>query len=58
MRYDARPFEVGVTVGRLKKAGRTVNKVVAAKATKDLDPIWGKRFMPPNVFVTIVDTLR
>jgi len=41
-------------VAKLKKAGRTEQEVVAAKPTADLDPIWGKGFMMPDVFVSIV----
>ena len=41
-------------VQKLKKEGRTVDDVVAASVTKDLDPTWGKGFLPPNMFVTIV----
>lgn len=42
------------SVQKLKRAGRTADEVVAANVTKDLDPIWGKGFMPANMFVTIV----
>ena len=46
-------------VQKLKTAGRSAQEVVAAKPTADLDPVWGKGFMMPDVFVTIVyDTLR
>jgi glyoxylase-like metal-dependent hydrolase (beta-lactamase superfamily II) len=41
-------------VAKLKKAGRTEKEVVAAKPTADLDPVWGKGFMMPDVFVGIV----
>jgi len=41
-------------VQKLKTAGRTVEQMVAAKPTADLDATWGKGFMQPDVFVTIV----
>jgi hypothetical protein len=41
-------------VQKLKKEGRTVEEVVKAEPTKDLDPTWGKGFMQPAQFVTIV----
>jgi glyoxylase-like metal-dependent hydrolase (beta-lactamase superfamily II) len=41
-------------VQKLKTAGRTDKEVVAAKPTADLDAAWGKGFMQPDVFVTIV----
>ena len=46
-------------VQKLKTAGRTLDEVTAANVTKDLDPTWGKGFMPPPMFVGIVyNTLR
>jgi hypothetical protein len=41
-------------VQKLKSSGRKVDEVVAAKPTADLDAVWGKGFMMPNDFVTIV----
>jgi glyoxylase-like metal-dependent hydrolase (beta-lactamase superfamily II) len=41
-------------VQKLKSAGRPVGEVVAAKPTADLDAVWGKGFMQPDPFVTIV----
>jgi len=41
-------------VRKLKEAGRSVQDVVTAKPTADLDATWGKGFMQPDVFVTIV----
>jgi glyoxylase-like metal-dependent hydrolase (beta-lactamase superfamily II) len=41
-------------VQKLKKAGRTLEETVAAAPTKDLDATWGKGFLQPNQFVTIV----
>ena len=41
-------------IAKLKKAGRTEKEVVAAKPTADLDATWGKGFMQPNDFVTLV----
>jgi cyclase len=36
-----------------KQAGKTLEEVVAAKPTADLDPVWGKG-MPPDLFTSIV----
>ncbi len=41
-------------VQKLKASGRPLEDAIAAKPTKDLDEIWGKGFMPPDNFVTIV----
>jgi hypothetical protein len=41
-------------VQKLKSSGRKLDEVVAAKPTADLDATWGKGFMQPNDFVTIV----
>jgi cyclase len=41
-------------VQKLKKSGRTVDEVVAAKPTAHLDATWGKGFMQPDQFVRIV----
>jgi glyoxylase-like metal-dependent hydrolase (beta-lactamase superfamily II) len=41
-------------VQKLKKEGKTLEEVVAATPTKDLDETWGKGFMQPNMFVTLV----
>ena len=39
-------------VQKLKSSGQTLEQVVAAKPTKDLDDPWGKGFMQPDFFVT------
>ena len=41
-------------VQKLKTAGDTLAQVVAKKPTADLDAQWGKGFMPPDVFVTVI----
>lgn len=41
-------------VQKLKQSGRTVEQVVAEKPTADFDETWGKGFLPPDMFVTIV----
>ena len=41
-------------VKKLKDAGRSVQDVVAARPTAHLDDPWGKGFMMPNDFLTIV----
>lgn len=54
MKYGDVLVTVRDRVQKLKTAGRTEKEVVAAKPTADLDPAWGKGFMQPDVFVTIV----
>jgi cyclase len=41
-------------VQKLKTAGDTLEQAIAKKPTADLDEQWGKGFMPPDVFVTVV----
>ncbi len=41
-------------IQKLKSSGQTLEQVVVAKPTKDLDDPWGKGFMQPDFFVTIV----
>jgi cyclase len=41
-------------IQKLKSSGQTLEQVIAAKPTKDLDDPWGKGFMQPDFFVTIV----
>jgi cyclase len=41
-------------IAKLKKSGQTVQQVVAAAPTKDLDATWGKGFMSPADFLAIV----
>ena len=41
-------------VAKLKTSGQTVQQVVAAAPTKDLDATWGKGFMSPADFLAIV----
>jgi cyclase len=41
-------------IQKLKSSGQTLEQVVAAKPTMDLDDPWGKGFMQPDFFVTIV----
>jgi cyclase len=41
-------------VAKLKKSGQTLQQVVAAAPTKDLDATWGKGFMTPADFLGIV----
>ncbi len=53
-RYREMLVAVRDRVAKLKKAGRTERDVVAARPTADLDPVWGKGFMMPDVFVGIV----
>jgi cyclase len=37
-----------------KSAGKSLEDVVAAKPTADLDPVWGNGFLKPDLFVTFV----
>jgi len=41
-------------VQKLKTAGRSEQDVVAAKPTADLDATWGKGFIRPDQFVSLV----
>jgi cyclase len=41
-------------VAKMKKSGQTVEQVVAAKPSSDLDATWAKGMMPPGDFVAIV----
>jgi cyclase len=41
-------------IAKLKKSGQTLQQVVAAQPTKDLDATWGKGFMTPADFLGIV----
>ena len=46
--------DVRERVQKLKGAGRSLQDVVAAKPTADLDAAWGQGFMQPDDFVAIV----
>ena len=41
-------------VAKLKAEGKSADEVVAAKPTADLDEVWGKGFLPPDIFVKLV----
>jgi hypothetical protein len=41
-------------IAREIKAGKPLDAVIASQPTRDLDPVWGKGFMKPEQFVTIV----
>ncbi len=41
-------------VAKLKKNGQSLEQVIAAAPTKDLDAVWGKGFFPPNDYVALV----
>jgi cyclase len=41
-------------VAKLKKSGQTLQQVIAAAPTKDLDAVWGKGFFPPSDYVALV----
>jgi cyclase len=41
-------------VQTLKTSGQTLEQVLAKKPTTELDAQWGKGFVQPDMFVTIV----
>jgi len=41
-------------IAREIKAGKTLEQVIASQPTGDYDPVWGKGFLKPEQFVTIV----
>ena len=53
-RYRDMMVTVRDRLQKLKAAGRTMEEVVAAKPTADLDAVWGKGFLQPDAFVSIV----
>lgn len=53
-RYRDMMVTVRERLRKLKTAGDTLEQAVAKKPTADLDAQWGKGFMPPDVFVTVV----
>ena len=50
-RYRDMLVTVRDRITKLKKSGQTVQQVVAAAPTKDLDATWGKGFMSPADFL-------
>ena len=53
-RYRDMLITVRDRIAKLKKSGQTLQQVLAASPTKDLDATWGKGFMAPNDFLAIV----
>jgi cyclase len=45
---------VGNRIEKLKISGSTLEQVLAAKPTADLDTVWNKGVMRPEMFVTVV----
>ncbi len=41
-------------IGALKKAGKSIEEIVAAKPTAELDDKWGDGFLKPDIWVRIV----
>ena len=39
---------------RLIQEGKSIDEIIAAKPTADLDPKWGEGFLKPDVWVRIV----
>jgi cyclase len=54
MKYQDMLVTVRDRVEKLKKSGRSEQQVLAAKPTMDLDESWGKGFVKPEDFVSIV----
>jgi cyclase len=54
MKYRDMLTTVRDRVRKLKTSGRSLQDTLAAKPSADLDPTWGKGFMQPNDFVTLV----
>lgn len=54
VRYRDMMVTVRDRVQKLKAGGRPVAEVVKAQPTKDLDAAWGKGFLTPDMFVTLV----
>jgi glyoxylase-like metal-dependent hydrolase (beta-lactamase superfamily II) len=53
-RYRDMLVTVRDRVAKLRKSGQTVEQVVKAAPTRDLDDVWGKGFMTPANFLAIV----
>jgi cyclase len=53
-RYRDMLVTVRDRVQKLKTSGRTLAESVAAKPSADLDATWGKGFVQPDFFVTLV----
>jgi cyclase len=53
-RYHEMLVTVRDRVQKLKSSGRPLEDAIAAKPTKDLDEMWGKGFVNPDTFVTLV----
>jgi glyoxylase-like metal-dependent hydrolase (beta-lactamase superfamily II) len=53
-RYRDMLVTVRDRIAKLKKSGQTVDQVVKAAPTGDLDAVWGQGFMSPANFVAIV----
>jgi cyclase len=45
---------VATRIEKLKSSGQTVDQVVAAKPTGDIDAVWAKGNVKPDLFVTLV----
>jgi len=52
--YDRMLHLILDRVARLKKQGRLMHEVVAAKPTGDFDAKWGIGLVPPDAFVELV----
>ena len=46
--------KVSANIGRLIKAKKTLEQVVAAKPTREFDAVWGNGFLKPDQFVELV----
>ena len=45
---------VSANIGRMIKAKKTLEQVVAAKPTREFDAVWGNGFLKPDQFVALV----
>ena len=52
--YNKMLLTVHERISKLLKNGKSVEEIVAAKPTADLDPKWGKGFLKPDQWVMIV----
>jgi glyoxylase-like metal-dependent hydrolase (beta-lactamase superfamily II) len=53
-RYREMLITVRDRVQKLKTSGRRLEEALAAKPTAEFDPTWGKGFVTPEMFVTLV----
>jgi glyoxylase-like metal-dependent hydrolase (beta-lactamase superfamily II) len=52
--YKEMLSNVRENIEKLLKNGKSLEETIAAKPTKDYDEVWGKSFITPDMFVTMV----